>query len=101
MCDGQVIKALGPRGHLVNTSRGALVDEDALLAALNSGQLWRASLDVLLHEPPTGSSAELTRHPSVLATPHIGYLSTESAHNLRQRAAARLKELLAVTSGGA
>jgi D-3-phosphoglycerate dehydrogenase len=96
VCDRTVIERLGPSGHLVNTARGSLVDEQALLNALNSSKLWRASLDVLRVEPPAGTSAALLAHPRVICTPHVAYLSTNSAAQLRERAARRMRELLAL-----
>lgn len=95
-----VLKALGPDGHLVNTARGGLVDEPALLAALESGDVGFASLDVLVTEPPTGVSAQLAAHSRVLVTPHIAYLSTESLPQLRVRAARKVRELLTAGEAG-
>jgi D-3-phosphoglycerate dehydrogenase len=94
MVDDSVLAALGAGGHLVNTARGGLVDEEALRAALDSGRLGFASLDVLATEPPTGPSVELAAHPQVLVTPHLAYLSTASLPSLRIRAAERLRDLL-------
>ena len=88
------LTALGPGGHLVNTARGGLVDEGALLAALDEGRLGFASLDVLATEPPRGASAALAAHDRVLVTPHIAYLSTRSLPTLRVRAAQNLARLL-------
>jgi phosphoglycerate dehydrogenase-like enzyme len=88
------LRALGSNGHLVNTARGALVDEAELLAALDSGELGFASLDVLGSEPPVGTAARLASHERVLVTPHIAYLSTDSLPRLRQRAAEILRDLL-------
>jgi len=61
---------------LVNTSRGGVIDESALLAALFSGEIAAAGLDVLETEPPL--SWELVNHPNVFATPHIAGTSQES-----------------------
>ena len=94
MVDRDVLRALGPDGHLVNTSRGALVDEEALVAALDNGELGWASLDVLVTEPPAGPSAAVLQHPRVRVTPHIGWLSAGSLPRLRFRAAEEMRDQL-------
>ena len=69
--------ALLPRGAiLANAARGGLVDEKALLAALESGALASAALDVFSEEPPKGSP--LAVHPRVVATPHLGAATVEA-----------------------
>ncbi|WP_166354492.1 C-terminal binding protein [Phytoactinopolyspora limicola] len=98
--DTSVLRALGPSGHVVNTARGALIDEPALLTALDAGEVGFASLDVLASEPPEGTSAELAAHPRVLVTPHVAYLSTESLPQLRLRAARKVRDLLTGTGDG-
>ncbi|MGA7923311.1 MAG: hydroxyacid dehydrogenase [Thermoplasmata archaeon] len=62
--------------YLINVARGPLVEETALLAALTSGQIGGAALDVFEIEPPT--NAELLRHPHVIPTPHLGASTREA-----------------------
>lgn len=95
MIDRAVLDALGAGGHLVNTARGGLVNEEDLLAALGEGTLGFASLDVFSSEPPTGVAAEIAVHHRVLATPHMAYLSTESLPLLQRRAAEIMRDALA------
>ena len=68
--------ALKPGARLINTARGGLIDEAALIAALDAGQLAGAALDVFSAEPATGNP--LSRHPKVVVTPHLG-ASTQEA----------------------
>jgi D-3-phosphoglycerate dehydrogenase / 2-oxoglutarate reductase len=87
-----------PTAHLVNTARGGLVEEAALLAALDAGALAGAALDVLEHEPPDELGWKLARHPRVVATPHAAWYSEEAFHTLKSEVA---REALRVLGGGA
>jgi phosphoglycerate dehydrogenase-like enzyme len=71
---------------LVNTSRGAVVAMPDLIAALDSGALHAAALDVLPVEPVPADSPLVT-HPRVILTPHAAFFSVEAAEELRRKAA--------------
>lgn len=64
--------------HIVNCARGGIIDEEALLGALNSGHVAGAAIDVWEKEPPQEKSKALIAHPAVVSTPHLG-ASTEEA----------------------
>ena len=70
LLDARRLALLPPRSIVINTGRGPLIDEAALVAALRSGHLWGAGLDVFEHEPRV--HPELTRLPNVVLLPHLG-----------------------------
>lgn len=77
LIDAAALAAL-PRGAIViNTARGGLVDEPALLAALDSGHIAGAALDVFEGEPPAADHP-LRRHPRVIVTPHMAGVTAGS-----------------------
>jgi len=76
MIDAQVLKALGPEGTLINIARGSLVDEKALVHALQEGTLGAAGLDVF--EDLAKPSAALFSMPNVVLSPHRGSATYES-----------------------
>jgi D-3-phosphoglycerate dehydrogenase len=74
--------AMKPTASFVNTSRSGLVEKGALQAALEAGRPGRLALDVFDVEPLTDTTDPVIQHPSVIATPHIGYV-TEDELNLQ------------------
>ncbi|WP_225883158.1 2-hydroxyacid dehydrogenase [Sphingomonas aliaeris] len=70
LVDASVLAALGPNGVLINVSRGSVVDQDALIAALQAGTIWGAGLDVYATEPNVPEA--LCALPNVVLLPHIG-----------------------------
>ena len=71
MVDAAVLEALGPEGCLINVSRGSVVDEDALVAALRDGKLGMAGLDVFDEEPKIPDALK-GMHDRVVLLPHVG-----------------------------
>ena len=89
MLDAGCFAAMKRGSYVVNTSRGAVINIDDLLDALDSGQLDSAGLDVLPIEPARPGE-RLTEHPRVVLTPHSAFYSVESEIELRTKAAKNL-----------
>jgi D-3-phosphoglycerate dehydrogenase len=86
-------RLMKPSALLINTARGEIVDENALLWALESGEIAGAALDVLSTEPPDPDYA-LIRHPKVIVTPHSAFNSEESLLELQKTAATQMASVL-------
>jgi len=78
--------------RIVNCARGGLIDEAALLAALDTGHVAGAALDVFVTEPPEGNP--LTRHPHVVCTPHLGASTLEAQENVALQIAEQMSGYL-------
>jgi lactate dehydrogenase-like 2-hydroxyacid dehydrogenase len=90
-----VLSSLGPRGFLINVSRGTVVDEAALIHALENGLIRGAALDVFENEPLIGS--RLSTFNNVVLTPHVGSATEETRHTMLRLA---LDNIYRVLDGG-
>ncbi|MFC3439851.1 2-hydroxyacid dehydrogenase [Sphingobium rhizovicinum] len=93
MIDRAVIDALGAGGLLVNVARGQLVDEDALIAALQDGRLGGAALDVFAQEPT--DAARWVDVPNVVLTPHTGGATDAAVAQMLEMLRANLRAYFA------
>lgn len=91
--NADVLKALGPRGVLINVARGSVVDEPALVAALKSGTILAAGLDVFANEPAVPD--ELKTMQNVVLLPHIGSASVVTRNAMDQLVVDNLKNWFA------
>jgi lactate dehydrogenase-like 2-hydroxyacid dehydrogenase len=89
MINAEVMKALGPRGVIINVARGTVVDEPALIAALKSGTILAAGLDVFTSEPTVPD--ELRAMQNVVLLPHIGSASVVTRNAMDQLVVDNLK----------
>lgn len=93
LVDSSWFQAMKPGTFLVNTARGSIIDELALLEALDSGKLAGAGLDVFSKEPIDGHH-RLAIHPRILTTPHIGSATHETRRAMAIRAAENIRQAL-------
>jgi lactate dehydrogenase-like 2-hydroxyacid dehydrogenase len=89
MINAEVLNALGPRGIVVNVARGSVIDEPALIAALKSGGILAAGLDVFAQEPNVPD--ELRAMHNVVLLPHIGSASVVTRNAMDQLVVDNLK----------
>lgn len=89
LIDAQVLQALGPRGYFINVARGSVVDEQALVAALQQGTIAGAGLDVFADEPRV--PAALKALDNVVLTPHMASATRETRQAMADLALANLK----------
>lgn len=84
-----------PNAILINTARGGIVDEAALLAALQSGQIAGAGVDVLSEEPPRNGNPLLAADlPNLIVTPHVAWASVETVHKLAEQLIGNIESFL-------
>ena len=83
LVDGPVLDALGPKGFLINTARGSIVDQPALVQALTEKRIAGAALDVFEKEPAI--SADLVAMENVVLLPHLGSATMETRKAMGMR----------------
>lgn len=99
MLDGPALERLGPGAVLVNTARGGIVDLDAVITALDAGQLVGYACDVLEGEPSPPDLERLRCRTDVLVTPHLGAHSDGAIRTRYQRTAEIVAAVLAGNEG--
>lgn len=97
MVDAKFLATMPEGSYLINTARGELVDEDALLDALRRGHLAGAALDVFKEEPYTGP---LAQEPNVVLTAHMGSKAAEVRARMEYEALMNMAEAIGIQSSG-
>ncbi|MFH0758125.1 MAG: C-terminal binding protein [Bacteroidota bacterium] len=92
--DDSGFEMMAQKPVVINTSRGPVIAEKALLDALREGKIHSAGLDVFEQEPPGKGQAELLGHPLVVTTPHVAWYSENAVKTLQKRAADNMAGLL-------
>ena len=95
LIDARRLKLMKRNAILVNTSRGPVVDEEALADALDAGEIGGAAIDVMCEEPPDVNS-RLLQHPKCIVTPHIAAFSCDFEKNFFGCSAKKLEEICRV-----
>lgn len=92
LIDAEALRRMKPGALLVNCARGGLVDEAALLEAVDSGHLGGAALDVFESEPP--EDLRLVQHPRIVGTPHLGASTREAQERVGTEISEKVRDFL-------
>jgi len=94
LLDASAFKKMKQRPFVINCARGALIDETALVEALDTGKISGAGLDVLSEESPNLRSSKLTGRGNVILTPHVAFYSDASILENRRISSANIRSFL-------
>ncbi len=93
MINGRTLAAMKPKALLVNTSRGRVIEEGALLEALQEKRIGGAALDVFANEPIFGDHP-FAKLENIVLSPHIGAMTQEAAERLSEAVARQVRDIL-------